>query len=315
MEAGVNLYLEVYIDVVFLINFIMDIILLLIVKIILKCSSTMLRILSGGAIGAAGACIIVIIPKLNGFIQFLIFYVILCMIMISVAFSLPNWKARIKAVVVLYISTFFIGGIMNSLYYYSNLGYYFQELIEGNLFHNLNTKFFVFAIIICLAAIPIFINTIFIFRRGKTELYSLEFFFEGKSVELTGLLDTGNSLYDPINGKAVIIADYTVVEPLLSVSQRKELWSMLDMTEGKTVQKNFDSNALVGDQEEPLKIRMVPYHSIGKKSGLLPAITMNRVVIRKEDGPVCNEKILTAISRNKLSSKNDYQVILHREIM
>ncbi len=315
MEAGVNLYLEVYIDVVFLINLIMDIILLLIVKTILKCSSTMLRILGGSTIGAIGACIIVIIPKLNGFIQFLIFYVILCMMMIYVAFPLPNWKVRIKAVAVLYISTFFIGGIINSLYYYSNLGYYFQELIEGNLFHNLNTKFFVFAIMIGLAAVPIFINTIFLFRRGKTEIYPLEFSFEGKSVNLTGLLDTGNSLYDPICGKPVILADYAAVEQLLPASQSKELWRMLDMTEGKTELKNFDSNDLDEDESEPLKIMMVPYHSIGKKSGLLPAITMSRVIIWKEDVPVCNEKVLTAISRNKLSSKNDYQVILHREIM
>jgi stage II sporulation protein GA (sporulation sigma-E factor processing peptidase) len=317
MEAGVDLYLEVYIDVIFLINFIMDIILLLIVKKILKCSGTILRILGGAAVGAAGACVIALVPNLNGFVQFLISYVIICMLMICIAYHMTNWKSRIRAVIVLYISTFFLGGIMNSLYYYSNLGYYFNELISGNLFQNRNTKYFIFAAIVTMASVPVFIETFFMFRRGNTELYQSELSYSGKSVRLVGLLDTGNSLHDPIYGKPVVIAEYAAIEPLLTVPQANKLRDFLDMAEGKLgfIQNDYGSSTSEDDTEEPLKVMMVPYRSIGKKSGLLPAITMNRIIIWNGKDPICNEKVLTAVSRNRLSSKSEYQIILHRDIM
>jgi stage II sporulation protein GA (sporulation sigma-E factor processing peptidase) len=139
MEVGVDLYLEVYIDVIFIINFFMDIILLLMVKKILKYSSSIFRMICGAVIGAGSACILVLVPNLNGLVQFLVSYVAICIAMTGVAYRQTNWKARIKAVIVLYITTFFLGGVMNSLYYYSKFGYYFQELIQGRLFQNRNT--------------------------------------------------------------------------------------------------------------------------------------------------------------------------------
>lgn len=311
------MYLEVYIDVIFLINFIMDIILLLIVKRILKCSGRFLRILGGAAAGAAGACIIAVVPYLNRLVQFLFSYCAVCYAMIVIAFRPKGLKTGIRAVIVLYISTFFLGGIMNSLYYYSNLGFYFRELVNGNIFRDRNTKYYVFAVIAALASVPIFIQTFYMFRRGETELFPSELSYNDKSVRLVGLLDTGNSLHDPIYGKPVLIAEFSAIEPLLSESQAGKLREMMDMAEGSPgmERKNFDSSALDDDSEEPLKIMMVPYHSIGKKSGLLPAIIMNRVVVWSGKEPVCNERVLTAVSRNILSGKGEYQIILHRDIM
>lgn len=320
MEAGVNLYLEVYIDVIFLINFIMDMILLQIVKKILKCSSGKFRIIGGAAIGAGGACILAVVPNINGLVQFLIAHVFICTAMICIAYHQVNWKARIKAVIVLYITTFFLGGVMNSLYYYSKLGYYFRELIDGKLFQNRNKTYFAFAILVGFTAVHIFIETLRSFRGGDLELYPADFFYGDKSVRIVGLLDTGNSLYDPIYGKPVLIAEFSALAPLLSVRQSNMLQVLLDTVEGNVSATNkneasLESSINYDDDEDRLNIMMIPYHSIGKKNGMLPAIVLNRVVIWDGEEQICNEKVLTAVSGNRLSRQSEYQVILHRDIM
>jgi len=276
--------------------------------------------LCGAAAGASGACLLAIVPNLNEMVQFLTSYVLICLAMICIAYHQINWKSRIKAVIVLYITTFFFGGLMNSLYYYSKLGYYFRELIQGKLFQNRSITYLAFAIIVALASVPFFIETFHGLQRGNFELFQVEMSYEDKSVRMVGLLDTGNSLYDPIYGKPVLIAEYSSLKPLLSEYQANMLQVMLDTVEG-----NFDSinkkespleNSLFNDKDEDrFNIMIIPYHSLGKKNGMLPAIVMNRVVIWNGEEQICNEKVLTAVSGSVLSRQSEYQVILHRDIM
>lgn len=320
MEAGVDLYLEVYVDVIFIINFIMDILLLLIVKKILKCKKRLIRLLCGAGIGAIGACILAVVPKLNGFIQFLTAYVIICFSMILISFGFKNLAETIKAVVLLYITTFFLGGVINSLYYHSMVGYYFEELIQGRLFQNQSMAYFVLAIIVSAVAVRVFIVTLKNLRSGDLQTYETELSYGDKSIRIIGLLDTGNDLYDPIYGKPVIIAEYSALESLLTVHQKNLLQVMLDTLDGKHTSLNEKDNSLENSilqdgAEEHFNIMMIPYHSIGKKNGMLPAIVMNRVVILSGEEKIYNEKVYTAVSREKLSKQKKYQVILHSGIM
>lgn len=315
MEEGVCLYLEVYIDVIFLINFAMDILLLFIVKKILKCKSTKLRMILGGVIGAIGACILAVIPDLNGILQFLFSYCLICTGMVYISYIQKGCRARLKSIAVLYITTFFLGGVLNSLYYYSKLGVFFRDLVNGR---NLNKTYFVIAIIFGTIAIIVFIHTYYSFRRGDSRLYETELFYREKKVRVVGLLDTGNGLYDPIYGKPVIIAEYSVISNLLSEHQAKLLQKWLDSLNGNSnsMNRNGLSEELLHDNgEERLNIMMIPYHSVGKKNGMLPAFTMDKVILWDEDEQVCNEKVLTAVCVDRLSKQNEYQVILHKDIM
>ncbi|QHQ62058.1 hypothetical protein Ana3638_15765 [Anaerocolumna sedimenticola] len=314
------MYLEIYVDVIFVINFIMDILLLLIVRKILKYKNSVFRLLSGAAIGALGACILAVLQGLNGLIQFLAAYVVICFAMIIVSFQFRNLAATLKAVFILYITTFFLGGVLNSLYYHSMLGYYFTELIQGRLFQNLNMGYFVLAILVGTLAVKILIFTVNNIRSGELQTFETELTYGDKSIKIIGLLDTGNDLYDPIYGKPVIVAEFAAIEPLLTVRQKNQLQIMLDTFDGGRTFLNEKGNSLENSnlqeqEEEHFNIIMIPYHSIGKKNGMLPAIVMNRVVIFNGEEKIYSEKVYTAINREKLSKRREYQVILHRGIM
>ncbi|MFU0826637.1 MAG: Sporulation sigma-E factor-processing peptidase [Lachnoclostridium sp.] len=318
MEAGVDLYLEVYIDVVFIINFIMDFLLLWIVKKILKYKCCVFRIVAGACIGAIGACILSSVPELNGFVQFLFAYVVLCLAMNLTVYGYKSFKTLLKASLILYITTFFLGGVINSLYYHSMIGYYFNEIIQGRLFQNLNLAFFLLAISAGTGVIIFFIKILRNLHNSQLRIYETELLHGDQSIRIMGLLDTGNNLYDPIYGKPVIITEYSALEPLLTVKQRDLLKKMMDTLDGRHTlinENGIGPESVSEEKEDHFNIMLIPYHSIGRKNGILPAIVMNRVVITNGKEKIYSEKVITAISRDKLSKNNEYQVILHRGVM
>jgi stage II sporulation protein GA (sporulation sigma-E factor processing peptidase) len=117
-----------------------------------------------------------------------------------------------------------------------------------------------------------------------------------------------------------LIAEYSALESLLSVRQANMLQALLDTVEGNHGSSDkegtsFESSIYNLEDEDRLNIMMIPYHSIGKKRGMLPAIVMSRIVIWNGEEQICTEKVLIAVSINRLSRQNEYQVILHRDIM
>ncbi len=311
------MYLEVYIDVIFLINYIMDLLLLFIVKIILKRNTTRLKLYIAALIGAISSCILAIIPQLNGLLQFILSYIIIAYLMVLVAFGQQNTKTRMKACIVLYISTFFLGGVLNSLYYTFGFGDIFKELFNGGFLTNRTATYYLVSIITAMGAIYIFIKILMNLRSGALELYETYLHFNDKSIKLMGLLDTGNSLYDPILKKPVLITEYNVIKSLFSDVETRYIERILYSLDRKFTHNSRDEIAIHKDtsaEVDHIKIRMVPYHSIGK-SGILPAIEINQVVIWDREEKIKNEKVLIGISGTKISKYDEYQIILHRDVM
>lgn len=316
------MYLEVYIDVIFMINFIMDLVILVIVKNLVKYPTSKLRLCMGAAIGALSACILSVLQNLNTLIQILFVYIFISYFMITLTFQKQKIKARIKGVILLYITTFFLGGAMNSLYYNTKLGYYFTEIINGrysniNLFHNRKLPFIILTAIFFILSALIFIAVLK--RLGKTDLglYQIELVYQGKKNKIVGFLDTGNLLYDPIFKKPVMITELLAIEPLLSKSQIRQIRTVLNsFEENNELVPVCDEDSQDGlENIEPVNIMMIPYRSVGKKHGMIPAFILDEINIWNKDEKKTRKRVYTAISGNVLNGQREYQAILHKEIM
>lgn len=107
----------------------------------------------------------------------------------------------------------------------------------------------------------------------------VELYLQGKCICVKGLIDTGNLLCDPVSG-----------EPVHVLNQKEARLLM-------------DENNIEG-------FRYIPYHSIGKKEGVLLARHIDCMRIRgKED--YWKEKPLIGISEEMVSLESDYQLILN----
>ena len=111
----------------------------------------------------------------------------------------------------------------------------------------------------------------------------VELFWDEKTFLIKGLIDTGNGLKDPVSDKPVSIID-------------------------KSVAKEF-----LGEMKLA-KVRYIPFHSIGKKEGLLLAVELDKMCIHYEQ-EIWIDDPLIGISEEKISSEGEYQMILNPNLL
>jgi stage II sporulation protein GA (sporulation sigma-E factor processing peptidase) len=261
-------------------------------------------------IGGLAAAIAGIFPWMNAVIRFVLMNVITSILMVLVAFGRLKHIDFVKQVATLYLITYFVGGLMNSIYYYTNFRLFLIHLGNGLIFSSLSWKFVIIAI---LFITPLVIFSIWLFRwyrNNSPQTFEVELVLEDRKIVTKGLVDTGNCLYDPIYKKPVMVIEDSLMEKLLSEKFRKEL------EEAKSyVQRNdFDTTKLNMENEHLLRLRFVPYQSVGK-SGMMLGLILDKVLIHTGKETICNEKVTAAICGNPLSTKDNYHVILHTGLL
>ena len=107
--------------------------------------------------------------------------------------------------------------------------------------------------------------------------------FGERNCRLRALIDTGNTLKDTVSKDPVSVMDQASVKRL---------------TEGK----------------QPERFRYIPYHSIGKKEGVMPAFRMDKIQIIRDGYRINVEHPLVAVCEEELGSEN-YQMIINPDIL
>ena len=102
----------------------------------------------------------------------------------------------------------------------------------------------------------------------------------GRFVHMKALLDTGNHLSEPISGAPVCI---------MSESAAKEFQSCF----------------------VPEKYHAIPYHSVGRKTGIMDAYELPELVIEDTYREICCKRVIVAICNTGISKDSIYQMILH----
>lgn len=273
------MYYELYIDVLFLQNLVMDFLLLHLTAKLMGIKTSWLRLMAGSALGAVGICLLMIFYIPNTLFRSLLMYIVLSSILVFVGLKARNKHTFVKGFICLYLGGFLLGGAYQWLtgwarnFFILSLGSY-MLLTSG-------TRIFTY------------------FQEKKERIKTVCLFYNQKKCQLKGLKDTGNSLADPITGQPVSIVSYQGIEELFLEAEREQ------------VQKMFQFQ-MEAQQETKAKFHYIPYHSIGKENGLLPGITLDKLCVQgEEDELKWYEKPVIAICKTPLSSRENYQMILH----
>ncbi len=125
---------------------------------------------------------------------------------------------------------------------------------------------------------------LFRLRCKEQNLYQVRIIYQGKTCEIKALRDTGNCLRDPIFGKPV---------SLISKKLQRELCG-----------------------EQVPHFLVIPFHSVGEPRGILQGFFADGLYIDLPGGQVQSwERPLLGISKEPLSSKDEYDMILHPELL
>ncbi len=276
--------MAIYLDIIFFENTLMNYIILYATGFVQKRKMKNLKLIISSIIGAIYAIIsyLNLIPIYSTpFMK-----ILLSSIMIYVAFNNENIKQMIKNLLLFYLTSFVIGGCaLALLYMISPQNIHFQN---GVLVGTYPMK------VTLISGIVGFLIIQYSFSLNKRQmkikdlLCDLEIAINNQKVKMKGYIDSGNTLKDPLSKKPVIIVEKNIIEKIVDVEK------------------------LMGGDEN-LKIRLIPFKSIGKQNGMLIGIKPQYIKIKYNENQVKTNNVIVGIYDKKISK--NYSALIGLELL
>lgn len=296
------MYYVIYLDVFFMVNFLMDLLILLIVGKLLKCTATHFRSVLAAIFGAAFICIMITKPLGNQVLEKLITYFGISFGMVRIAYGMKGLKNNLKAFLLLYLVTFLFGGIMNALYYYSEFGSVLRNVVMGTLFPDTSIPLFLVISIVSFVILKVLFSVFMKHREQSNDLYEVRICYQDREIRVKALVDTGNSLREPVCNRPVHVIEFETLKVLLDESFQQMIYGFYN---------DYDvQSAIYSDV-----IKVIPFHSLGKTSGIILGIKIDHMYIAKDGEEMKVTEPILGIYNQKLSHNSDYQMLIHPEVM
>ncbi|NLN63870.1 MAG: sigma-E processing peptidase SpoIIGA [Clostridiaceae bacterium] len=294
-----------YIDVLFLENVIVNYGILQITEKLSGCYSSGIRKFISAIIGAVYLVIMLLCPAIRTMYT-VAGKLLLSVLMIAVAFPFREMKSALKALLSFYISSFIFAGAGYALMSLTNQGIYFKN---GEFYNQMKSDTLLLVLTLIFGFLMVRAFTDIFRRRVENESYIVKAYIHlgERMVCLQALIDTGNSLMDPVTQYPVMIAELDGVKELLPAGMTEWLknWSQSQNTIG-----GLDENS-----EWQKRIRLIPFHAIGTDNGMLPGFKPDSVCVEKEEYHYERTQVVVCICQNRLSTKNQYKAIISPEMV
>lgn len=242
----------------------------------------------GAAVGAIGNSLIFVFTKELFSFQNGIFYVMTAVLMVSIGCDIKGTKDLILKMCVFFECNFLLGGFLIM----------FSQRIRKGIFT------FVAITMICYWILYIGIRLCKYLKRKRDLYCEVLVALNGKKIKVKGLYDTGNCLCDRATGKPVCVMEKDNFFQLLTEKQQLFLDSFCTMK--ITMEKQIKEDYVQG-----LNPRFLPYTSVGCQKGLLPVVTVDKLIIKeqREEKEVLQGAV--GVSYTKLSEKGRFQAIIN----
>ena len=205
-----------YADVLFLINFYMDFFALYLSGKILHTEVKRTGLLLASGIGALYSLLTVMYSG-NSVVSIIIDIFASVIITVIAFFPVRNKKMLAKTVVMFYVISLLLGGIITFLYGFLNKIVEKADISEAKGL----VRVAVFLILGAISALCISISNGILKSTVKSKSVFVKLKLDNKTVTFDALVDSGNLLSDPISGKQVIVASMSAVETVLPFDIRR----------------------------------------------------------------------------------------------
>ncbi len=282
----------VYVDTLFLLNAVIDYLLLLASAKLAGEELRRGRFALGAVLGGAYA-VAIFLPGL-GFLARPPCRLASGVLMVLIAFSRSRRRRR-QVLIFFALACAFGGGVLGA----SLLGGRGLSLGGGVFYSGVDLKIVLVSAAVCYCLLTLLFQNWGRHAGPQGELTPVRLKFAGREVALTALLDTGNTLSDPVTGRGVLVAEGERLEGLFPEGNgpRRE-----DLTDPAGALERLN-------RSWPGRFRVLPYRAVGVDRGLLLAVRLDEVQIggQRETGA------LAALSPNPVSDGGVYQVLAGKE--
>ena len=280
--------LTIYVDVLFFLNIIINFIVIASTSFFSARELNIKRVLAASAFGALYSTII-FFPELNA-INVLLLKIAVSFAIVLIAFKFVNFTAYFRLVIIFYTINFIYGGGMYAFYRFTHLGSK-MNFSNGEFYIDLP----LWIIILLSIVFYLIVKRLSFYIKEKTlkdKIVRIKITFNDKSTELNALIDSGNSLYDPISSLPVMIAEKDSINKIINCS---------DLFSNNTSDffSNFRKN----------KLRIIPYRDATGNKGSIYAFKPSSITATSSDIELSD--MMVGIVENRLSPTKEYTALLH----
>jgi len=278
----------VYIDALFLLNLIVNYLLLLAAAKLAGEPLRRLRLAAGAALGGLYAAAI-FFPGM-GFLTHPLCKLGAAVLMLLTGFGGSRRLLRVT-LVFFGLSCAFGGGI----FAIGLLGGRGLTLRNGVLYSVMDLRILLLSAAVCYAVLTL------VFRRtarhGRREVLPAVLTLEGRRVAVNALVDTGNTLTDPVTGRPVMVAEGSRLSPLLPGER---------VLDEKALRDPVGTLERLSRGGRGRRFRLLPYQAVGVECGMLLALRLDDARVGAED----YGGILVALSPNPVSDGGGYSALI-----
>lgn len=293
--------MTVYLDVIFLENICMNYIILFATCLINKNKTNHIRLILASTLGSIYACISYILSSSN--LSNVLIKILLSVAIVNLGLKPKNIKVLFKYLIIFYLTSFAFGGCAFFLLYFIRP----QDILirNGVLIGTYPIKIAVLGGILGF----IIINIAFSIIKGKITkkdmFCMIEIYLFNKSIQTKSIIDTGNLLKEPITQLPVIVVEKNILEKLIPMEILKNIDAV--------IKGNIKEEYPYGDYE--LRLRVIPFTSIGKENGMLVGIKADKVVIEFQDNKFEINDVIIGIYDKMLSSLENYHALIGIDVL
>ncbi len=274
----------IYVDVLFGVNMFVHYFLLLACSKICKKPLKFLRILLGSFVATIFTAVI-FLPEVH-FILSLLLRLFISGIVTFVTFGFENFSKYLSRLFCFYSVSFGYAGIILSLW--------FLLKPKGVLINNgavyIDISPYVLLLSFCIGYfILLLLRKHFGTDIEAGNILKMTVFFEGKSVQLSVLYDTGNKLRDIFSDLPVAVVNINAVKELFP----KELEVCMAGKVGEILPEN---------SKHKERFKIIPYSVVGG-AGVLPAVKADKILLQKNHKLLFEKEGIIAISKENFESE------------
>ena len=278
----------VYRDALFLLNLIVNYLLLLAAAKLAGEPLRRLRLAAGAALGGLYAAAI-FFPGM-GFLTHPLCKLGAAVLMLLTGFGGSRRLLRVT-LVCFGLSCAFCGGS----FAIGLLGGRGLTLRNGVLYSVMDLRILLLSAAVCYAVLTL------VFRRtarhGRREVLPAVLTLEGRRVAVNALVDTGNTLTDPVTGRPVMVAEGSRLSPLLPGER---------VLDEKALRDPVGTLERLSRGGRGRRFRLLPYQAVGVECGMLLALRLDDARVGAED----YGGILVALSPNPVSDGGGYSALI-----
>lgn len=293
----------VYAESIIIENLIINYMILYTTNMLTKTYTSKKRVLLASLIGAIYT-LLIFFPHIKTIIKITTKVAVL-VIIIMVAFEPKSLRDFIKLMATFHVVAFAFAGSCLALFYAAGIETYVNEGVF--YISNFKIKTLATGIIIGIILLQVSIEYMKSKQIKDRSLIPITISFRNDKVKVQALLDTGNSLKDPVTKAPVVVVQFSVVKDMFPENIQDLFCKYSNDTTSliTNIMNNHHNN---------FKFNLIPFKSLGEENGMLLGFKPDEILVDINGDKEVKDAII-GIYTNKLSSENSYEALLHPETL